>query len=398
MKKMYQASLRIWEGFSQAGYSIFQKLKSVRLPLISEYLHIRRKHLTLLRALVYKPASAKEERNLKNLEQYERLSEILLRKIINWYFVLPLFVVIGLVSFGYLLKPNATTHIYASLNVSSVSFQLAQSYHFEASYVDSVNHLGSTLSYNGETTDETGEKHSSETTILKAADGHGIKLETLNITAGSRLSLRRPTASQLHLVVRQSNPKTVLAGSFSLAAGLLLADDVIELPAKEAAETAPYNMAFEKKFTDNVSFDLTMIRPQYLLLPRIYITGPLVFIENNASFDKPVSSILSGSIKLLDTNDDSITLNRDDSLKITFAGKSPVKILLDINPHRVHLEFEAEVEELQAGPGIFHSKKKLDKMPMRIQTLYDKAPYVWAVLIALIPFLATFFFRQRKAI
>jgi len=119
--------------------------------------------------------------------------------------------------------------------------------------------------------------------------------------------------------------------------------------------------------------------------PTLYVRS-LSFSDNNSTRAVPVSSILSGKINLLQTNDSAHVLFERDVLKLALIR--PAEVFLQGDSTGITVRFEGEVSSILAGPRIMEDEN--DRMPTRIQTMNDKAPYIFTICSLVASFLGVF--------
>lgn len=116
---------------------------------------------------------------------------------------------------------------------------------------------------------------------------------------------------------------------------------------------------------------------EYKLKP--IVTNQLFFNEDEA---KHINSyILQGTINLLDTKGDSINLYQENYFSIHPVGK--VKIYISKGKEAFRIQFTTKVSKLDVGSE--YGVDVRDDMPLKIQTNYDKYPYLWLTIPVLLP-------------
>lgn len=363
------------------------------LPDYKSYLQLRRLHQDTVRRISFGYLKKNKDYEVAILEKQALLKRFHLRRLINWYIILPLILILAALSL-YLIQPMDSTKIYADLYVSAISFETSKGYAFQSADIDSSN-LSEAIMLNGNVRDDADHSKNNADALIKADKGEILALKELTIPENATVSIFKPRPGGLEITIQQKGNNEV-TGKIDIFNGSLVLDSpIIYHSSKSEDEKIPTTINFQKNFEDNVNFNLSMIMCKWFELPKIYVNRIKSFNNKNAMNEKSSSAVMSGSILLLDTDNDSIILKRGDSLKIGFK-ETPVKLSVQAEYKAIHVSFEAEVNELKAGPEILSKTEKLDQMPLRIKTLYYKAPYVWAILIAVLPILLPYLFRQRE--
>ncbi len=138
----------------------------------------------------------------------------------------------------------------------------------------------------------------------------------------------------------------------------------------------------------NKIFTFSRYRP-WKLKSRLFIKS---IHFNNPKFTKGgnVSSLLSGSVNFLETNDSTYHLNERDVIDLSFTDKA--EVFINGNQDAMNVNFEGEVSALSFGPQLLGHKSR---MPKTIKTLNDTVPYVLGILTLLVPFLHSIVNRKK---
>lgn len=354
------------------------------------------------RKLLYEWNRDKNEDSANKIAAVELLSKHLSRNIRFIFNRLTILVILVLgVLFCWSLTKVNSTHISVRLYVKSAGFQLAQEtflggsnntfwdslaqVKFKANVVNGEYYLKQALP---------------QLFTLEAINQSAfLKLRSLKLFANSGLRITPVTERRFTLDIRNQNSLPI-DGSLYFDRGRLtqqnpfesVPDSTITYPC-EGLSAPIKNIDFSFTRTAIEDFDLSVTGPNNFSFEPILVDK---IDYDLLSPDKQTrsSSIVSGVIRLRETNGDSIMIYPGDTLSTTFV--SAVRALVKQEHTRLVVSYEAEVSSLFCGSSII-SKEKLSRMPRILDVSYQQQPIFWAVLIAVIPLFFSLITSQRQS-
>lgn len=129
-------------------------------------------------------------------------------------------------------------------------------------------------------------------------------------------------------------------------------------------------------------------------LPHPIRISELSFNIENSEIPESRSSIISGQIRLLKTNDSTILLNEGDRLRLKF--KEPVDLYLSTIPGYVNIRTNGIVTTLDCGTQALGDN--INKMPRMLKSITDESPYLLTLIAIVLPLLMAMVIRQKKSI
>lgn len=223
-----------------------------------------------------------------------------------------------------------------------------------------------------------------------------ISINRLTIPGNSIIDLNIFNANNINLDVSAFSDDVSVAGQLAYGSGKFINisenSNTTFPPFTFDGSADRYLLDFSKKFKDKQPFRMSLENTSEFMLPSLMVSN-MNFTEKSTYGEQLQSSILYGSIRLLDTNNDSVRLNLNDTAVFSF-NDTPFQVQIQKNSEGIRVRFEAEVERCYVGPMVKHLKNN-NKMPIRLKTISDQQI---ALLSLLIPVILILFLREKKAL
>lgn len=142
----------------------------------------------------------------------------------------------------------------------------------------------------------------------------------------------------------------------------------------------PFRLVMRQHLRPGHEYDLTLTKPLPWKSPERVMARAVRFELTNASKNDIVSSVLSGTVDLLDVNNPSIALTERDVVKLEFA--QPVELFLSGDGQAIEVRLDGLVSSIKCGPKIMGDDN--ERMPLHIQNIHDKRPYIANLLMPIL--------------
>lgn len=157
------------------------------------------------------------------------------------------------------------------------------------------------------------------------------------------------------------------------------------IPLDRPATTGPFRLVMHQPLRPGHEYDLTLTNALPWKSPDRVLAHAVHFELLNPSKTSVVSSVLGGTIKMLDVDKSDIELAEHDVVVLKLAH--PAELFLSGDGKVINVRLDGEVSSIKCGPAIMGDDN--ERMPLTIQYISDKRPYVLGWLgSVLVPLLA----------
>jgi len=340
-----------------------------------------------------------DKTELEKLHYLEQLKDALLWKTVCWYILLPLTIIIVIGSV-ILLLPVRETVVAVDLRVSSLSLRTHGQLKFNSSAFP--NRIKGKLNINGSIESPAIKEISGDEIELIPRVGSGlITLESFELQDSSWLELTQVLSGNLNITSKNKADTSKLSDPpywiFSAVNTELTQQGKLLHHFGALEAEMPHTITIATSAQDIVSAEMEKVS---LELPPFYFKG-IDFTEpaedqqaHHPDSMRFSSSIRSGKLRFLDTENDSLNLEMGDSLALHFINE-PVRTKINSDSLGIRVRFNARLRNISAATQVYSTKLE-SKMPQRYRTLFEYQSLFWAFIASVVPALVTIVLGAKR--
>lgn len=220
-----------------------------------------------------------------------------------------------------------------------------------------------------------------------------VTLSSISLMEDNEIELRKPIDGFLTLVQNtKGNERVSTAFKYTVEC----TDCTIKAESGQYDTKGFYQAVFEKHVKPGAQAKISFPIAKEWTLPARLFTDSISFLKSEpaAKFERLESSVISGTLRMLDTADSTIRLYERDQLQLVFPDTTELFIKTTDNGIAVHLEGKASV--VRCGPAILGEEN--NKMPTHAKVWMKQKSHYLGLIAIFLPLVLSLFIRQRRSI